>query len=208
MRSIVPRDKAFFDLFDQMAAVLREATDALVKLVEAGAPYEHAAAGIKTLEKKADELTRDTLGRLQSTFVTPLDRGDIHRLVSRMDDVLDRIDSAATRFDLYAAGPPPLEAGRLAAYLQAAGVNIQEMIGLLPDLRRKGNRIMTLCAGIRSLEEEADEVWHGSLGRLFREVEDPIEIIRWKDILERIEGAMDRCQDVAAVVEGIVLENA
>ncbi|MDD8012916.1 MAG: DUF47 family protein, partial [Acidobacteriota bacterium] len=146
------------------------------------------------------------MSHLHTTFITPIEREDIHQLAVRLDDILDLAEAASSRIDLYRPCHVPREAKELSHVLLESVKLVKEMVGLLPNMKKTG-RIMELTVEINRLEDQADYIRRSTLARLFREEKDPFELIKWKDILEYIERATDRCEDVADITEGIVLEN-
>lgn len=207
VRSIIPRDEVFFDRFEKMCALIVEAAEKLDTMLRDGGPFEAAARRIKTIESEADEQAHRTIEQLHKTFVTPLDRQDILRLTVGLDDILDMTEAASRRMELYGPRRVMEEAMEMAGVLVESTKQVAEMVGLLRTLKKTSNRILELAIEIDRLENEADQVHHRALARMFREESDARELIKWKDILEHIELATDRCEDVSDIVEGIVLEN-
>jgi hypothetical protein len=206
-RSIIPRDEIFYDKFEKIGALIMEGVTELKALVDAGAPYDVRARRIKTIEHESDEVVHTTMEYLHKTFVTPLDREDIHRLVGCMDDILDLSEAAASRIELYKPKEILSEAQDLAGVLLESAKQVKETIDLLRNLKKQSRRILELAVEINRLENDADQIRRMAIARLFREEKDIFELIKWKDIIEHMEGATDRCEDVSDIVEGIVLEN-
>jgi predicted phosphate transport protein (TIGR00153 family) len=168
-------------------------------------PERHADE-IKRLEHEADETTHEAMELLHSSFITPIERGDIRRLIERLDDVLDFMDDAARRIVLYEITEVLPEALDLAKVLVDATREVRNAVHDLRILRKK-NDLMQHCIEIRRLENEGDHINHEAIARLFKSKLEPFTVLKWKEIIIDIETAIDRCQDVANVVEGIVLEN-
>ncbi len=195
----------FFDLFEQHAARTREAAGLLRAMVRFGADPQTQAERIKTVEHQGDEITHRLLEHLHQTFITPFDRGDIHRLVSRLDDVLDLIYASAERIWLYQVRDMEPEARELSDVLERAVEEMGEAVRGLRDLKDLAT-LKAHCTEINRLENEGDQLLRRAVARLFQESKDPIHIIKWKEIYEYLEDAIDRCEDVANVIEGVALE--
>lgn len=207
-RSIIPKDDLFFDKFDRIADLTVQAAEVLKEIIAGDGDIERLARKVKALEHEADEAVHATMEHLHRTFVTPLDRGDIHRLAMRLDNILDLTDAAASRIALYQPKGVPHEAPKLAlVLLDSAGV-VREMVRLMRRLKEGADRILALAVEVNRLENEADQVRRSAMARLFREEGDVFELIKWKEILEYIEGATDRCEDVSNILEGLVIENS
>jgi predicted phosphate transport protein (TIGR00153 family) len=205
--SILPKEYGFFDFFDQHAVKCLEGAKLLQDMIGNIAEAEFFAKRLKDVEHEGDEITHRTVETLHKTFITPLDREEIHQLISRMDDVLDLIDAGGQRVFLYGIKETTAEAKELAEVLVKATHQVKIAVTGLRTLKDPTN-VLTACVEINRLENEADSVLRRAMARLFRESTDPIELIRWKDVYEFLEGSSDRCEDVANIVEGIVLEHA
>ena len=187
---------------------MTEAAKHLKTMLEKGGPYDEAADRIKKLEHQADELTHRSIETLHKTFVTPLDRQDILQLIVGLDDILDTTEAVSSLLKLYTPRKILPKAADLAELLVQATEKVAVMVGLLRKLNKASERLMSLTVELNHLEKEADQAYQQATARLFQEEDDPKELIKWKDILEHIEKATDQCEDVANIVEGIVLENA
>jgi predicted phosphate transport protein (TIGR00153 family) len=205
--SILPKDDVFFELFEKAAANAHECTLALVELLERFDDIETRVRRVKELEHVGDEITHEVIERLNKTFITPLDREDIHELACRIDDILDRVDTAVDRIQLFKIQKPLPEAKELARCLVRSTALIREMI---PGLRKmtRPEDVRIKVREVHRLESEADAIERQALSRLFENDPDPIYVIKWKNIIEVLESATDKCEDVANVIEGIVLKNA
>lgn len=207
---LMPRERRFFDLFDAHVGFVVEGSTVLADLLrgfdDAGRRDERIAR-IQQLERQADQVTRDTVALLHKTFVTPLDRDDIHRLISRMDDVLDMIEDAAEALVLYDIQQLTPEACELADLLRECCRNMQQAVGLLSNMD-EATRVLALCHEIDSLESRADRVMRAAVSRLFREEADVRQLIKLETIYQLLESATDQCENVANIIEGVVLENA
>lgn len=204
---LMPRQVAFFDYFDRMAAKALEGSRALLEMLEVFDDVPERAGRIKTIEHEGDMITHECIEELHKTFITPIDRDSIHRLVTRMDDVLDLIESVAQRMALYEVGKPTPESVGLARVLLLSVEQVGKAVRGLRDMKN-AREIQAECVEINRLENEADTLLRLAVGGLFRDEKDPLTVMKWKELYEGIEEATDRCEDVANLVEGIVLEHA
>jgi predicted phosphate transport protein (TIGR00153 family) len=195
----------FFDLFEQHAERAREGAVLLAEIVRAPTVSEPMADRVKGVEHLGDEITHTVIERLHQTFITPMDRDDIHRLISRMDDVLDLVWASAERIWLYRLKRIEPEMIQLADVLVRA---TQEMGGAVRGLRdlRDRKTVIAHCTEINRLENEGDAILRRAVARLFENGSDPIHVIKCKEIYDNLENAIDRCEDVANVIEGVALE--
>jgi predicted phosphate transport protein (TIGR00153 family) len=202
---LLPREEEFFDLFVAVADRNKQAAQHLRDLFEA-APERRAphVEAIKRLEHEADQVTHEVVNRLDRTFITPLDREDIHQLASDLDDVMDVMDGTARRAQLYRVGPAPEEVKRLAEVIQRMVGVLAEGVGRL----KKGDDVMRYCIEAKHLEEEGDAIYHEALGRLFDTETNALELIKWKEIYDNLERTLDQSEDVANVLESITLKHA
>jgi len=202
---IFPKSVDFYEIFDEAAANLQDAAALLVSLMKESGDVAPLAKRIYDLEQKGDTLTHEVMRRLNQTFVTPLDREDIHALTSRMDDVLDRIWGAVDRMQVFGLSERTPEGLEIARALHTTTEVIQTAF---ENLRRKRYTFVhDNCIEINRLENHIDRIVRDALGRLFREVRDPLTVVKWKDIYQQLEDASDRCEDVANILEGIVLKH-
>lgn len=211
MKSIIPRDELFFDKFDRIASLMVSAAEVIRSILDgetSAGGVEMLSRQIKTFEHEADEAVHVTMDHLHRTFVTPLDRGDIHRLAQQLDNVLDLIDAAASRIDQYKPKTILPEARQLGVVLLHSVKVTQEMVTALRHMKKQSDRILELTVEVDRLENEADLIRRTAMARLFHEEGDVFELIKWKEILQHLEEATDRCEDVSDILEGIVLENA
>jgi predicted phosphate transport protein (TIGR00153 family) len=207
---LMPREGKFFDLFDlhaeQMLLCAKE-LQLLMEDLEKGDPekVELRTRNIKGFESAADRLTHQTMHLLHRTFITPLDREDIHQLINKMDDVLDLIEDASQCISLYDIKKVPAEGRKLAEICVTCVENLKGAIGMLSDLKH-ADAILRHCLEIDRLESEADHVMRDVIVKLFRDEPDTRELIKMKAVVELLETVTDRCEDVANIVEGIVIE--
>ena len=202
---LLPRNEEFFDLFTEVANRNKEAAQYLHDLFEA-APDRRTpqVEAIKRLEHEADQVTHEVVNRLDRTFITPLDREDIHQLASDLDDVMDAMDGAARRAQIFRLGAPPQGVRRLVEVVQRMMAVLYEAVSRL----KKGDDVMRYCVEAKQLEEEGDSIYHEALGQLFEKERDAIELIKWKEIYDDLEGTLDQAEDVANVVESITIKHA
>jgi predicted phosphate transport protein (TIGR00153 family) len=202
---LLPREEEFFDLFVAVAARNQEAAQHLQELF--AAPPErrtpHVEA-IKRLEHEADQVTHEVVNRLDRTFITPLDREDIHQLASDLDDVMDTIDGTARRSQIFHLGVSPEGAKQLTEVIQRMVGVLAEGVGRL----KKGDDVMKYCIEAKKLEEEGDAIYHEALGRMFETERDALEVIKWKEIYDNLERTLDESEDVANDLESITLKHA
>jgi predicted phosphate transport protein (TIGR00153 family) len=204
MTPLIPRDNTFFEMFAQMSNNLMNGARVMVELFTDYKEVDSKIAELRRIEHIGDEMTHNVFTKLNQTFITPFDREDIHELASSLDDVLDFLNAAGARIIMYRiTNPPPaaLELSRL-ILLQA-----QELHRALPLLQKNGD-ILTHCVEINRLENEADVISRAAIGRLFDEEKDPITLIKIKELLEFLETATDKAEDVANVLETVVLKNS
>src|SRR5579864_353608 len=204
MTPLIPRDNTFFDMFAQMSENLISVARVMVDLFADYKNVETKVSEIRRIERIGDEMTHAVLTKLNQTFITPFDREDIHALTSSLDDVLDFINSAAARIIMYRITNPPAVALDLSRIIL---LQAQELHRALPLLRRNGD-ILTHCVEINRLENEADVVSRAAIGQLFDQEKDPITLIKTKELIEFLELATDKAEDVANVLETVVLKNS
>jgi len=203
----IPQEGRFFDLFDQHAELLVQGSRELAALMEHIDDLQRRAYTIETIEKNADKIARQSLVLLHKTFITPLDRNEIHQLVTRMDDILDLIEDVAHSMFLYDIRELTPEATNLAQIVVTSTEKVRAAVALLSKTDHTA-QIMALCEEIDRLEADADHVMRAAMAKLFRDEPDVLRIIKLKEIYELLESVTDRCEDVANVIESIVLERA
>ncbi len=201
---LIPKEERFFDDFVAMAEQIRVGAGLLQEMVAPEQPVWDKADEIKEVEHKCDFLTHSVIQRLHKTFVTPLDREDIHALARSLDDVIDAIDDSAAVLRLYKIDRVRQEARDQVRIIVAC---TDQLVSAMKALGKK-QQISGCAVEINRLENEADRVHQVALRRLFEEERDPIAIIKWKEILDFLEVATDRCEDIANVLEGVVVKHA
>ena len=205
---IFPREVEFFDLLEKQAAVVAKAAVTLARSLESKpSPQQIATMSeqIHTIEHEGDDLVHQLMDRLNKTFLTPLDREDIYQLCIRLDDVLDYIDAVAKRLVTFKIETLTPEAIELVRIIECSVGEVEGGVRLLRDLRRH-EEIVRQCTRINQLEKEADQVMREALNRLFNGEHNPIDVIKWKDLYEHLELATDKCEDVANVIETVLVK--
>lgn len=201
---LLPREEEFFDLFIAVANRCQEAAGLLREMLTGNAERAaYCAQSIKRLENEADDVTHEVVNRLDRTFITPIDREDIHTLASDLDDVIDRIDGTARRAQIFRLGKAPEGIAELCDVIHRI---TNEVAQAVVKLRGKDD-VMQHCIEAKRLEEEGDALYHQMLGRLFDQEKDPIAIIKWKEIYDNLETTIDEAEDVANALESIVLKH-
>ncbi len=205
--SLIPRSGRFYELFDQSARNLVVASEALTDLLEHFENVETKTAHLKDLEHEGDEITHEIYLQVHKTFVTPFDREDIAALAQRMDDVMDYIEGASTAIRIYGITQPTSAARGLADLIRLQCIQLETAISVL---RHKGRlkSILEQLKEINRLENEADSLFLDSMAELFRGEMSTVDIIKWRDIYDQLEEATDSCEQVAYVLEAIVLKHA
>jgi predicted phosphate transport protein (TIGR00153 family) len=200
---LLPREEAFFDLFKQAAHNVIEGSRLLKELMEDYTNVQQKIERIKEVEHIGDGITHDIALRLNQTFLTPLDREDIHDLASALDDILDAVEAVADRFAIYKIAQPTESAIRLADILYRASVAVGRGVD---HIAMSHEEVKEYGVQVNSLENEADRVSRDAISELFEKETNPIAVIKWKEIYETFEEGTDRCEDVANVIECIVLK--
>jgi uncharacterized protein len=199
---LVPREESFFDLFEDMARKVQQGAEELLDLLKNYTDLDRKAGRVLDIEHEGDEITHEVIRRLNTTFITPFDREDIHRLASSMDDVLDHIEAVAEYLQLHRIEEPLKQMIALAETLtQASRITAESM----PRLRRMKD-LENYWIEINRLENEGDRYYRRTIAELFSGDYRAMDVLKWKDICEEIEQAIDRLEDVANTVESIVLK--
>jgi uncharacterized protein len=205
LKRFLPKETSFFDFFEAHNALAVEACENLMKLSSDNADIASICSKIKESESKADKVAHQCISALHRTFITPFDRNDIHRLIRRLDDILDLIEEATTCINLYEIREMKPEVHEFSKILVKAVNAIGEILKSLRDIRDP-KPILEYCRFVSKLEHEGDFILHSAMVKLFKEEKDPVSLIKWKEILELLEKATDKCHDVTNVIEGIVIE--
>ncbi len=204
---MIPKEEKFFDLFDELANKIEEGGELFLDMVEHYEYSEPKIVKLKELENEADVITHKTYEKMHKTFLTPIDREDIYHLVNKMDSILDMIEASAARMSLYRVKIPAKEIIEQAKILNKSIKKVKYIVHAMRNMKN-AKMIIDSCVEINTLENEGDIIMRMTMTRLFEQEKDPIELIKWKEIFERIEEAIDVCEDVANIVEGIVLKHA
>jgi hypothetical protein len=202
---LIPRDEHFFEMFAQLAQRITRSSTLLHQLFQNPGRLAEFEAAIKEVEHEADRLVADVNQRIDASFVTPIDREDIHLLATRLDNVVDLIDGTARRAAMFRITEARPHALALADVLHKAGEVIEAQV---KDIKRP-QKVAEHGRRIKQLEEQGDAVYHEAVGKLFDEEQDnPIAVIKWKELFDKLEEAMDECEDVSNVLESISLKNS
>ena len=204
LQRFMPHDGDFFVLFQKQAENVVIGAHAFLQMLEHYTGVPEQVQRIKAIEHNGDEITHQIFRKLNQTFITPFDREDIHQLGSTMDDVIDLIDAAASRFVLYRVKEIRHGTLELCKVLAAAAVELKEAIHAMESPDKALHRVIE----INRLENESDRICRTLIAQLFEEEKNPVEIIKWKEIFEVIETAVDKCEDVSNVIESVILKNA
>jgi predicted phosphate transport protein (TIGR00153 family) len=203
----MPREGKFFDLFNAHAERIVEGARELAAMIGTFKDLDAHAQRIDAVERAADKITHECMTLLHKTFITPFDRDQIHQLISTMDDILDLIQDVAESVALYDLRSVTPEARQLAEICQMCCDRVKTVVGLLTDVKRS-DAILKVCEEIDRLESDADRVMRSALSKLFREENDLKQVMKMRVVYDLLETITDRCEDVANIVEGIVLENS
>ncbi len=207
MFNFLPRNTKFFDYFDRDTDIQIRAAECFRQFLESSGDAREYSTRLKELEHEADRVTHEAMELLHRTFITPLERGDLRRLILALDDIVDYLDDAARRIALYDVGtilPEVCAMGKVIVDLAKA---VAAAVHELRNLRKK-NHVLEHCIEIQRLENLGDHLHHIALASIFKDGMNPLMVIKWKEIVDLIELAMDASEEVAHVIEGIVLENA
>jgi uncharacterized protein len=203
---LVPKEEKFFDHFEQLADKIEKGGQLFLDILD---NYEHSEAKVSTLkeiEHEADKITHQIYAKMHQTFLTPLDREDIYALANKMDSILDIIEASAVRLYLYKVKSPVNEIKELALTLEKAIALVKVIVHALRNKKNSEMAIKT-CVEINTLENEGDYILRQAIARLFEREKDAIELLKQKEILERVEEGLDTCEDVSNIVEGIILKH-
>ena len=201
---LIPRDQEFFALFNELATHLASASRLLNELFDQPAHLLEQVKSIKAVEHKADQLTNEINTRIDRSFVTPIDREDIHALSTRLDDVIDLLDGTARRAEIFHIGEVRQPARQLSQLLVEATEHIQRGVNGI----KRPKDVKACAVEVKRIEEEGDAVYHAAIGELFQGRPDPLDVIRWKEIYDRLEQAIDSCMGVVHALQSISIKNA
>jgi len=204
---LMPKEGRFFEFFVEHAEQLVLGATELKALMANIGELPARKRNIEAIEHAADKITHDTMQLLHQTFITPLDRDDIHQLITRMDDILDLMEDVSQCIFLYDIDHVTDAAGELAAICLESTERVKSAVGLLTDMKN-AKALLDHCKAIDRLESDADNVMRNAMAKLFREEADTRQLFKMKEIYQLLESVTDRCQDVSNIIEGIVVENS
>jgi uncharacterized protein len=204
LQHFLPREDDYFALFANQAVNIHRGAKALCDMLSRYTAVYEQVQNIKAIEHAGDEIAHTIIRKMNQTFITPMDREDIHELCSTLDDVIDLIDAAASRFVLYRILTVRPGTADLAKILLSACAEVTALINAIESR----DEALKHCIEINRFENDSDRLCRTLIAQLFDEEKDPVQIIKWKEIFEVIETAVDKCEDVANVVEGVVLKSA
>ena len=200
---LVPREEKYFSMLNELASNVRRGGELFVRIFEDYQNHAQYAEQIKGIELACDDLAAKITQKLNSSFITPIDREDIYLLVTELDDVIDMINDLARRLDIYSVSTPRPDGAEIARLLGRATDEIQGAFSMLDRHEGVGEH----TSAISKLEKRADSLYSDAVRRLFKEEKDPIEVIKWMSIYEELENSIDRCKDVAEALEAVVVKN-
>jgi predicted phosphate transport protein (TIGR00153 family) len=202
--NFLPREEQYFALFSRMTSYIYDASRVLVEMVnDRDGNYEEHARRIKAIEHECDELTHTVSTRLNKSFITPFDREDIYLMSSALDDIVDLIDDSALTMVMYGVRESTVHARDLADVIQRMAVELHEIVKKL----ERPNGITPRLVELHRLENEGDDIYHRAIAELFQNATDPLIVIKWKDIYEKLESAVDRCENVANIIESVIIKH-
>lgn len=205
MFRLIPREEKFFEFFEKAANNILEGARVLVQMTEEGnANFQEQWKRLEELEHVGDKITHQIIRKLNRTFITPIDREDIHSLAVALDDVMDLIEASAARMTQYKIKQPTEEAGKLAQVILKSA---EEIVKAVSNLERMDD-VMEHCIEINRLENMADDISREAIAGLFDKGHDPMDVIKWKEIYEMMETTTDQCEDVANIVESVALKSS
>ena len=204
MLNILPKDERYFERFTELAVRIREAANMLDRFFQGQAPVSTTAAEVKRLEHECDEISHEILRSIDQTFITPIDREDIHQLAVRLDDVMDLIDGTVRRLGLFQIEKPTQLSAKMSQLIVRTSQELVEAVSQL----RKQKGVMEHCIAIKRLENEGDAAYGESIASLFRGQPDAIELIKWKEVYDTMERCLDSSVAVAHVLESVVLKHS
>jgi predicted phosphate transport protein (TIGR00153 family) len=207
LKNLLPKERRFFEYFQQQATVIQRGLDLFEELLRDYDRREELTKQIKDVENQADDVAHKIFSLLNNVFVTPFDREDIQLLAHRMDDVIDLLEKASTRMVIYALPVLPDSVQGMLVILRKAFDKLAHAVGMLNNPKHRED-IFEICIEVNRLENEGDALLRESLRRLFKDGADALHVVKMKDIYESLEDAIDRCEDIANVLETILIKNA
>lgn len=203
---LMPREGRFFQYFDEHAEQIVLGAEQLVALMQNVGELDERKRNIENIEHRADKITAATMDMLHHTFITPIDRDEIHQLIGRMDDILDLMEDVSQCMFLYDIQSVTAEAVQLAELCLTSAQKVRQAVSEIKDMKHS-KHILELCKDIDRLEGDSDRVMRAAMAKLFREETNAMEVLKMKEIYQLLESVTDRCQDVANIIEGIVVES-
>jgi predicted phosphate transport protein (TIGR00153 family) len=205
LRKLLPREEQYFDLFAQMTNYISEAVRELRDMLNDKQPnYAEYSQRIKRLEHACDELTHTISTRLNKSFITPFDREDIYLMSSALDDIVDLIDDAARAIIIFDVREIKPYAQDFANVLERMTDQLREIVAMLQKPRNLTQRLVE----IHRLENDGDDIYHNAIAELFHDERDPLTVLKWKEIYEKLEAAVDRCENVANIIESVIIKHS
>jgi predicted phosphate transport protein (TIGR00153 family) len=202
--NFLPKEEQYFDLFVQMTVYISDAARELKEMMaDKDRDFGEYAARIKGLEHACDELTHSISTRLNKSFITPFDREDIYTMSTALDDILDLIDDAARALIIYDVQEITDHARDLADVIERMAAQLKEIVSIL----QKPKNITQRLVEIHRLENEADDIFHAAIAELFHDAHDPLTVLKWKEVYEKLEAAVDRCENVANIIESVIIKH-
>jgi uncharacterized protein len=205
-KRLLPQTTNFFKFFEDHSKLTVDACRELDLICNGPTELYERASRIKAIEHEADRITHGCIDALHRTFITPIDRSDIHRLITRLDDIIDSVDAAASRMMLYELTTMRTEVKQLTTVLVRASTDLSGAIAGLNHINKNSDEIERCCQAVYDAEKEGDQILRAALARLFKDEQEAVVLIKWKELFERLEKATDRCEEVANIVQGIVIE--
>jgi uncharacterized protein len=202
---LIPANKKFFELLEKSASYLEQGAGVLVEAVENPARFRECAARLERLESEEDSVTHELLVLLDKSFITPIDREDIHELAQALDNCMDGMEAVTERMQLYGITEQTEPSRQLASLIRQQAMQVHAAVTIMPGF--KYDKVIPHCKEIGKLENQADRVAREALVALFQRAGDPLQIMKWKDIYDYMETVTDKCEDVAGIVERIVLKH-
>ena len=204
LMNLLPKQEQYFSLFSQMTSYISEAANMLVEMLEdRKADYPEYSRRIKSIEHQCDELTHSISTRLNKSFITPFDRVDIYLMSSALDDIVDLIDDAARAMVMFDVRESTQHARDFADVIRRMSIELHEIVSKLA----KPDGITERLVVLHSLENEGDEIYHTAIAELFHEATDPLHVVKWKEIYEKLEATIDRCENVANIIESVIIKH-
>jgi len=203
--NFLPKEEQYFDLFTQMTVYISDAAQTLVEMMsDKEADFEDYSTRIKVLEHACDELTHNVSTRLNKSFITPFDREDIYVMSTELDDIVDLIDDAAKAIVIFDVREITPYARQFASVIQRMSVELREIVSTL----RRPKNITPRLVEIHRLENEGDDIYHAAIAELFHDSHDPLTVLKWKEIYEKLEAAVDHCENVANIIESVIIKHS